>query len=1737
MAMRTSTEALVNAYLNNYQNAQASTVNSGRQATQSTQNKGSALMNSTDKTLPTMTDQFSFVADAANTAVNTTASTAEWLLKKVKEQAEEAAKAAKKRGSSASGSSGTTTNADSYDAMAAAAGNLKSGTASSSTDATPNTKQTKAQANADKPKPSQRDQAERNSSARARYQKSDQYQQDKQDSKKLAAAREKDAKYIRNQRTARTLEENQSGGNKGKAVGKTYAERQNASNTAAKPANSRASSTAGNHIGSTAAAAGQAPSAAENVAAKINRNDWNSVQKDTATALQRLQNDADYRAELGAPGRKLTQAEVQAVKQYNQTAGDLYEQVQDGPLSLDDYNTQAQALSRMNQKASLNGLGQNLQAATAGFMRSFPMQNQLDNAITNWADDQTNGKYSQARESGAVPGLLPTLDQYKAQDPLAALGGSVAGKAVQYNAFNALADGTKYADAAEKAGGKIYDAAKHVPWLSNVLQPGFGEAAGRVIADTGADLALDTLPTLVDELSTYDNQQGRIKNGERVDNPLTPGGIAADTAKNIAGNVVMNALPELGSAAINGIKNRFIADAMLDQQAQTARQTMSTEEAKGYVDAYREAQNAANYNSQADALDRSLWQQDDAVQVGAADTSNWAFNPDKFLQKADTSVPAYTDAARIDADSALDSSASTIKDAVQGLSGGFPDGTGTAKERGFTASLRTNSDLPDEVKKEFTTAPEIYNQLSNADTKARADAVLAKGQGTAVKEYQSMLSQRDPAAVPLGYQLAKQYIADGDSDSAVELLRGMSKELTASGQFSQAAAINLMQNDPMTALRYAQRSIDDLNASGAKELGRQWKDFKLTDTEIEAFKNISAGDSEAIAAAMQNVGNRLAKEYPVSLTQKLTEARRLGFLLNPRTQIRNIADNVAQMPVTGISDKVSAALQTLYAKTGKSTDFVQTKALHVDKTSKDVAEQVWNQVKDSIDGSSSYEQPLSDVVQNAEVFKLGKNQQHNILANAPGVKKGAQALEALSQKFTGKNVFDQMSSEKSVLENIRQFTYGLLELGDAPFVKKSFTDSLANIAAANKITRADQITADMIAQATQDAMKATYKDDNAWTQLFSSIHKLGGVGEVVMPFTKTPANMVARSLDYSPVGLAKGVKDFYTKGGNPAEYIDEIAKGLTGSAGIALGAALYKSGVLTGAESDNANKKVVDKQNGFLPFAIHVPGTNVYYRISDFQPSMMSVITGVAFAQAISGDETPEQAAKGAVVAFTNTLADNSNLSNIGDLFGNYDGLGGGLWDAALGLPQSMVPSLLNAIAKSTDTTVRNPYDATDPLQSQKNQIMAKIPGLSKELPAAYDVWGNEKQRDNAAFEQFLDPAAFTNQTASSRDKEIQRLYEATGDIGVYPPSVKNGTDVDGLKLDNTQTSEYQRTAGQLNRQIVDEIMRTDEYRQADDATRVKMLKSAYEIGREAGKEAANPDYMSENSDYLAYKENGIRDALLTSSVGAVLDKARDEKREATGNADANLNKVERWNAIPSLDSYDDMVSAYLLNGSDNTAQKLYDKAGAEATAAYLDIYTATAKNGEDDDSANQLEKLQTALPVLGQYDLTADQQMDVASMFLQKESPAVRVQEQYGADMALKYLDTYTKADADGNGKVSDTEFKNALLQSPGLSDDDIGKIYLSSKTTDDSTDEKAQTFNATYGPGGVANYLKLQYLERAYHEAEANRKIASGEGGNPNGSFNKSDLVNALNYMDLTNEERRTYFSIVAPTWKNPY
>ena len=208
-----------------------------------------------------------------------------WYLAK---EAEKAAKAARSSNSSKSGS--VTTDSDSYAAMAAAADNLKGKTTTQGSTAAKDV-QTKPL----KGKDTQRSNAERNASARAvRWQRTG-----KSDIKYRAQQkREQPAQMLKDKQAAANA-----GANKGKTSGNSYAERQ----SAAQPAQSVATGRAGNLVGSTTAAAGQAPSIRERRRAKATRNDWASVQNDTATALQRLQNDADYRAELGTPGRKLTQ--------------------------------------------------------------------------------------------------------------------------------------------------------------------------------------------------------------------------------------------------------------------------------------------------------------------------------------------------------------------------------------------------------------------------------------------------------------------------------------------------------------------------------------------------------------------------------------------------------------------------------------------------------------------------------------------------------------------------------------------------------------------------------------------------------------------------------------------------------------------------------------------------------------------------------------------------------------------------------------------------------------------------------------------------------------------------------------------------------------------------------------------------------------------------------------------------------------------------------------------------------------------------------------------------------------------------------------------------------------------------------------------------------------------------------------------------------------------------------------
>lgn len=636
--MRSRTEALVNAYLNNYQNANATTVSGGRSAQQSAQSRGSAIMNATDKTLPALKDYSADVLNgiikSADNAQNTAISNFKLAKKQIEAEqkaAEKAAKAAaKSSGKSRSKKSGkkssSTSNTDDASGSNTSLDSLFGGGENTSTSSTNSKKNSGG--NYSKTRTNE----ERNASARARYEDS---KQEKSDIKYRAKQKA--------ERTAQMLKDKQAaanaGANKGKAAGKTYAEQKNAGNAAAQPAKSRAVTRGGKVIGSSYAAAGSAPSAAETQAAKDKRNDYKSRQEDIAAALKKLQTDASYRTELAQPGRKLTGAEIQAVKEYNQKPGDLYKQVQAGELSLDDYNKQGQELARMNQKASLNGLGQDMQAFTSGLMTSVPFLKQVDSAIKDYGNKATNGKYGEAIDNGVIPDTLQTLENYQEQNRIAAGAGTMAGKAAQYNSFNNLMEGTPLAETMGKVGGKVAGAASKVPVLGQFATPAAGEALGRILTDQTTDTVLDTIPSLVNDLQTYDDQQSRIKNGEQVDDALTPGQIGLNTLGNVAQNLAFNAIPEVGGAVLNRLKGPL-------ENAKAARDALDVEQARGMVDAYEGLQQnsiarpAEALNDVNTSIDSAS-----ALKDGSAveDTGRWAVQNSDSLPIDAQAAKAYNE--------------------------------------------------------------------------------------------------------------------------------------------------------------------------------------------------------------------------------------------------------------------------------------------------------------------------------------------------------------------------------------------------------------------------------------------------------------------------------------------------------------------------------------------------------------------------------------------------------------------------------------------------------------------------------------------------------------------------------------------------------------------------------------------------------------------------------------------------------------------------------------------------------------------------------------------------------------------------------------------------------------------------------------------------------------------------------------------------------------------------------------
>ena len=712
-----------------------------------------------------------------------------------------------------------------------------------------------------------------------------------------------------------------------------------------------------------------------------------------------------------------------------------------------------------------------------------------------------------------------------------------------------------------------------------------------------------------------------------------------------------------------------------------------------------------------------------------------------------------------------------------------------------------------------------YEPVSDKSAQEYADKQMNTGQAEQkwndTVNKKSIITKDD---IAVGEKLLIKAIKEHDTKRVLELTAELSDIFTRAGQTVQAASM-FKKMTGMGKLVAVQRFVNSLNNDLEQKYGKKAPVLRIDETLAEQLTQIPQGEDP------QNIYTEvikdIASQVPVTFLEKLNAWRYLAMLFNPKTHIRNIVGNGIFIPSVRIKDYVAAALESAFVKNGE-----RTKSIVIDKKYKDFADKM---LKDNLVKQSLKEGRKTDELQLAEYRRIFKTE---------------------------------------FLEKARQLNFGALEAEDFFFKTRHFRHALAGYLQANKADL-NNIDSGLLARAQEyaikEAAKATFNDAS---EIANAISKFAGKNKAtdvlingILPFKRTPINIVKRGIEYSPIGLTatiiKGSLDLKNGKITAAEYIDGLGAGISGSVVFALGALLASLGMATGGfGSDDEDK--FKKLNGEQEYSLVIGGKS--YTVDWAVPAAIPFFIGVETFNSLF-DDNEDFTLSDITEVMWNSLEPITNLSM---LSGVQDMISSVQYAAENRSIQSIagaavssyisqfVPSIFGAVSRTVDDTRYSSYtDKNSQLSSFTqgiiNSIRAKLPNVISKRPAYIDEWGRTESTGSVIerlFSNFISPGYFSEEQYTALDNEIQRLADSTGENSVYPGYAPKSFEVNGETkyLTAEEYQQYATAKGQYSLQYISEFMSSAAYNRLNDGERVSVIENLYKY--------ANAKAKAEVSDY-----------------------------------------------------------------------------------------------------------------------------------------------------------------------------------------------------------------------------------------------------------------------------------------------
>ena len=869
----------------------------------------------------------------------------------------------------------------------------------------------------------------------------------------------------------------------------------------------------------------------------------------------------------------------------------------------------------------------------------------------------------------------------------------------------------------------------------------------------------------------------------------------------------------------------------------------------------------------------------------------------------------------------------------------------------------------------------------------------------------------------LGLALYNNAINSGDTQTGIQILTDIVDNARTAAQATQAMSI-LNKLTPEGRLYGVQRSIANLQDELNTKYGDLAPNLHIDDSLAGDYLN--AADEQTRFEILDQIYQDIANQVPQNWYDKLNAWRYFAMLANPRTHVRNVLGNSAMAGLTSIRNRISSGLQRRFVsdRSQRTRETISRRNSAEDAARYQVGLQEYKRINDMLGDAGKYTNELNRIRRHMR---------------AP---------------FNG------------VLGKAVDFASNTLEAEDIFFSQKAYASNLAQFLRARGITAEDyvsgnagqEVIAEAQAYAIREAQRLTFRDFNTFSNFVQRIANLGGdsaagrVWQTIVganiPFTRTPANIVVRGVEYSPIGLARGLYNLgvNVKRGNmtAGEAIDQISSGLVGTALVGLGALLASQGVITGGGSDDEEQAAFDELRGFQPYALQIGGNS--YTLDWLAPAALPFFTGAEIWNQLAGrgSEDEETNALEAVLQgighMTDPMLEMSMLSGISDLLDSvayYQG-SNSIWpvlsSSVTNYISQFFPSVFGAIERTIEDTRQSSYtDPTsiipDDLQYPISQAMNRLPGEYNQVDYI-DAWGRTESTGSLAgraASNFISPGYYSRLSESEVEDELQRVYDATGgEYNVFPDRATMGnTTINGERLTPEQYTEYATTLGQTRLAEVSALMETDAYKAMSDAEKARAIQEVYDYALQTAKHAIDSSYEVDSRYEKAAEYGDIAEYLAFDRAWSSVE---DSKGANTAAFEAVMQDYERMSterqnalmeALGENTRFDDVVDAYEAGIDPERWYDAYDEwraiDGGKGSATDKATQFAQWLETEGGYSENESNLLQDQLAYYSMIRGNAERYDELRDFGF---SP----QESYNLYEAIGEMNTF-KADKDENG------------------------------------------------------------------------------------------------------------------------